>query len=63
MQGQKLIPLYNFIPRTYILPKEYVQFSEQFYRDIQTEGPQNMWIIKPIGNSQRASSNLIGIYQ
>ena len=38
--------LYNFIPTTFVLPKEYALFVEEFKRNA------GVWIMKPIGSAQ-----------
>ena len=42
---------YNFIPKTFVLPREYAMFVEEFKR-LNTRGAKNLWIMKPIGRSQ-----------
>lgn len=39
------------MPTTFVLPKEYINFSERFTRDSSIEGNYNYWIVKPIGKS------------
>jgi tubulin polyglutamylase TTLL5 len=49
----KVAKLYDIIPKTFCLPKEYSQFSQEFYREGEKVGPsKNIWIIKPIGKSR-----------
>ncbi len=48
----KLAAYFNILPKTYCLPKEYSQFSENFYKDTAKEGKLNIWILKPVGKSR-----------
>ncbi len=57
--GPKLRPLYDFIPQTFSLPKEYIQFSEAYYQEQTKYGPMNYWILKPIGKSRGRGITLI----
>jgi len=44
--------LIKLIFRTFLLPKEYVQFMERFYADSEREGDYNLWIMKPTSKSR-----------
>lgn len=50
--GAKTYAAFDFIPPTFLLPKEYVQFMEKFYKDSETEGAYNIWIMKPTSKSR-----------
>ncbi|CAD8208186.1 unnamed protein product [Paramecium octaurelia] len=50
--GTKAQQIFDIIPSTFLLPKEYVQFMEKFYKDSESEGQQNIWIMKPTGKSR-----------
>lgn len=51
--GSRLKELFDIIPLTFALPKEYINFSEAFYNNLDRIGPElNLWIIKPIGKSR-----------
>ena len=51
-QGARLAQEFSFTPQTFVLPKEYVNFSIRFHQDAQLEGEdRNIWIMKPIGKS------------
>ena len=55
----KLQKLYDFIPLTFTLPKDYIQFSEAFYYENSISGPLNFWILKPIGKSRGRGISMI----
>ncbi len=57
--GPKLQKLYDFIPLTFTLPKDYIQFSEAFYYENNISGPLNFWILKPIGKSRGRGISMI----
>jgi tubulin polyglutamylase TTLL5 len=57
--GPKTHALYDIIPPTYILPKDYCAFSERFYEDMNNEGEYNIWIMKPIGKSRGRGITLV----
>jgi hypothetical protein len=48
----KLSKYYDISPKTFVLPKEYSQFSEYFHRSQEKEGKNNIWIVKPVGKSR-----------
>ncbi|KRX04923.1 hypothetical protein PPERSA_06557 [Pseudocohnilembus persalinus] len=63
-RAQKISPQANkyfadIMPLTFLLPKEYLQFSERFQRDKNIEGDYNIWIMKPLARSQGKGINLI----
>ena len=48
----KLSKYYDISPKTFVLPKEYSQFSEYFHWSQEKEGKNNIWIVKPVGKSR-----------
>mmetsp|Transcript_28937 Transcript_28937/g.43684 ORF Transcript_28937/g.43684 Transcript_28937/m.43684 type:complete len:251 (+) Transcript_28937:1026-1778(+) len=44
--------IFNIMPMTFILPKEYVGFLENFSEFEETEGKLNYWIMKPAAKSR-----------
>ena len=49
--SKKLNNLFDIMPQTFILAKEYMSFIEEFHR-IGKDNPLNLWIVKPIGKSR-----------
>jgi tubulin polyglutamylase TTLL5 len=43
--------VFDIIPQTFVLPKDFGAFTEAFARAAQTEGIYNYWIVKPVGKS------------
>ena len=43
---------FNIMPMTFILPKEYVGFLENFSEGEEREGSLNYWIMKPAAKSR-----------
>ncbi len=43
--------VFNIMPMTFILPKEYVGFLENFSEFEELEGKFNYWIMKPAAKS------------
>ncbi|KRX01987.1 hypothetical protein PPERSA_07632 [Pseudocohnilembus persalinus] len=50
--GPKAEEEFNILPLTFILPKEYTNFSEEFHKQKYQDPKNNIWIIKPIGKSR-----------
>jgi len=44
--------VFNILPMTFILPKEYVPFLENFTEFEEQEGKLNYWIVKPAAKSR-----------
>ena len=44
--------VFNIMPQTFILPKEYVGFLETFSELEELEGKMNYWIMKPAAKSR-----------
>lgn len=51
--------LWNIIPITYVLPKEYVNFVDHYGRLDETEPDTNVWIMKPVGKSRGRGISVI----
>jgi tubulin polyglutamylase TTLL5 len=51
--------IFDIIPLTYILPKEYVPFLETFSEYEETEGQLNYWIMKPACSSRGRGISLV----
>jgi hypothetical protein len=50
--GQKSSNIFNILPTTYVLPKEYIQFVEDFSQAENEDGQYNYWIMKPCAKSR-----------
>jgi len=50
--SNKAKELFNIIPMTFNLPKEYVGFLENFSELEDLEGKMNYWIMKPAASSR-----------
>lgn len=44
--------IFNIMPMTFVLPKEYVGFLENFSEFEEQEGKFNYWIMKPAAKSR-----------
>jgi tubulin polyglutamylase TTLL5 len=55
----KAAQVFNIIPLTFILPKEYVNFLECFSELEDKEGKLNYWIIKPAAKSRGRGISLV----
>lgn len=51
--------LWNIIPITYVLPKEYVNFVDHYGKLEETEPDKNVWIMKPVGKSRGRGISVI----
>ena len=50
--NNKLNKVFNILPSTYILAKDYVDFAEEFSREKKKNPKENIWIVKPVGKSR-----------
>lgn len=50
--SSKASQLWNIIPLTYVLPKEYLQFVDSYAKQEETNPETNVWIMKPVGKSR-----------
>ena len=57
--SSKAAQVFNIIPLTYILPKEYVGFLETFSELEDKEGKFNYWIMKPAAKSRGRGISLV----
>ena len=48
----KASQVFNIIPLTFVLPKEYIPFLETFSEYEEKEGKLNYWIMKPAAKSR-----------
>eukprot|EP00351_Strombidinopsis_sp_SopsisLIS2011_P003311 CAMPEP_0116870704 /NCGR_PEP_ID=MMETSP0463-20121206/736_1 /TAXON_ID=181622 /ORGANISM="Strombidinopsis sp, Strain SopsisLIS2011" /LENGTH=62 /DNA_ID=CAMNT_0004507755 /DNA_START=617 /DNA_END=805 /DNA_ORIENTATION=+ len=51
--------VFNIMPLTFILPKEYVSFLEKFSELEDKEGKMNYWIMKPAAKSRGRGISLV----
>jgi Tubulin-tyrosine ligase family len=51
--------LWNIIPVTYVLPKEYVQFVDHYSKLEEQDPGTNVWIMKPVGKSRGRGISVI----
>ena len=51
--------VFNIMPMTFILPKEYVGFLETFSEREEVEGKFNYWIMKPVAKSRGRGIHVI----
>lgn len=56
-QSSKCAQVWNIIPATFLLPKEYVAFCDEFAKNAEEEG--NYWIMKPVGKSRGRGISLV----
>ena len=56
-QSSKCAQAWNIIPATFLLPKEYVAFCDEFAKNAEEEG--NYWIMKPVGKSRGRGISLV----
>ena len=57
--SQKCSQLWNIIPITYVLPKEYVNFVDHYSKQQEEDSTNNVWIMKPVGKSRGRGISVI----
>jgi tubulin polyglutamylase TTLL5 len=50
--NSKLHKVFDILPSTFILAKDYVEFVEEFSREKKRSLKENIWIVKPVGKSR-----------
>ena len=57
--SQKNSNVFNVLPETYVLPKEYVNFIEAYSNHDSADNDTNYWIIKPCALSRGRGISVI----
>ena len=57
--SKKCNQMWNIMPITYVLPKEYLQFVDHYSKQEEDDSGSNVWIMKPVGKSRGRGISVI----